>query len=149
MKKERSVSAIQDGTVIDHIPAGMGLKILYLLKIKNFNSRITIGLNFSSRLCGSKDLIKIENYFLSDKEACEVSVFAPQATISIIHNFQIQRKIKVALPAKIEGILACPNPECIVHSEPGATTFCIEQWRDVALFRCKHCEKLFDRGELR
>jgi aspartate carbamoyltransferase regulatory subunit len=148
MEKERLVSAIKAGTVIDHIPAGMGLKILKILQLKNFTSPITIGSNFFSRRFGVKDLIKIESHFLSEKEACEISVFAPTATISIIRDFKVERKISAASPAKVEGFLTCPNPECIVHSESAATTFFIEEWRHQALFRCKYCEKLFERGQL-
>lgn len=58
------VEAIKRGTVIDHIPAQVGFKLLTLFKLTETDQRITIGLNLPSGEMGRKDLIKIENTFL-------------------------------------------------------------------------------------
>ena len=58
------VEAIKRGTVIDHIPAQIGFKLLSLFKLTETDQRITIGLNLPSGEMGRKDLIKIENTFL-------------------------------------------------------------------------------------
>lgn len=57
------VEAIKRGTVIDHIPAQVGFKLLTLFKLTETDQRITIGLNLPSGEMGRKDLIKIENTF--------------------------------------------------------------------------------------
>lgn len=57
------VEAIKCGTVIDHIPAQVGFKLLSLFKLTETDQRITIGLNLPSGEMGRKDLIKIETPF--------------------------------------------------------------------------------------
>ena len=42
------VEAIKRGTVIDHIPAQVGFKLLTLFKLTETDQRITIGLNLPS-----------------------------------------------------------------------------------------------------
>ena len=42
------VEAIKRGTVIDHIPAQIGFKLLSLFKLTETDQRITIGLNLPS-----------------------------------------------------------------------------------------------------
>ena len=63
------VEAIKRGTVIDHIPAQVGFKLLTLFKLTETDQRITIGLNLPSGEMGRKDLIKIENTFLTDERS--------------------------------------------------------------------------------
>ncbi|VEB75778.1 Aspartate carbamoyltransferase regulatory chain [Providencia rustigianii] len=59
------VEAIRCGTVIDHIPAQVGFKLLKLFKLTKTDERITIGLNLPSSNMGKKDIIKIENTFFN------------------------------------------------------------------------------------
>ncbi len=101
MAKTLSVAAIKDGTVIDHIPAGFALIILQLLKLAITKHRISLGLNLSSSSMGLKDLIKIENRALTEKESRDIAVFAPKATINIIKNYQLANKMSAKLPSEI------------------------------------------------
>lgn len=48
------VEAISCGTVIDHIPAQIGFKLLSLFKLTLTDERITIGLNLPSNNLGKK-----------------------------------------------------------------------------------------------
>ena len=59
--QQRSVEAICDGTVIDHIPAGLGLVILRQFGLNDLGERVTVGFNLSSKNMGHKDIIKVEN----------------------------------------------------------------------------------------
>jgi aspartate carbamoyltransferase regulatory subunit len=149
MTKTLSVAAIKNGTVIDHIPAGQGLKIIHLLKINSKKHRATLGLNLTSKSIGLKDLIKIEGRFLQEHEANEVTVFAPKATINIIENFEVIKKINTRLPEAISEILVCPNKNCITHFEPIATCFFIEEYRNSVKLHCKYCEKPFQLDEIK
>ena len=79
MQYTRTVEALKQGTVIDHIPAGQGLTILRLFKLSETGERVTVGLNLSSRHMGAKDIIKVENIALSEEQANELALFAPQA----------------------------------------------------------------------
>lgn len=143
--KTLSVSAIQNGTVIDHIPAGQALRIIRLLHALAEKNQVTIGLNLPSKRLHFKDLIKIENRVLNENEANEITVFAPEATINIIENFEVAKKISTRLPESIVGVLACPNRICITHTEPVKSYFYIVEYKKHMYLTCKYCEKQFPR----
>ncbi len=149
MSKIQSVAAIKDGTVIDHIPSGIALIIFHLLQLFAEKRRISLGLNLTSTRMGHKDLIKIENRFLTEKEAHDIAVFAPKATISIIKNYKLVEKTFPSLPNAIEKILICPNLRCVTRSEPVDTLFHVEEFKQQVLLRCHFCEKVFERSEIR
>src|SRR3990167_4815959 len=111
MEKTLSVTAINNGTVIDHIPAGQAITILRLLKLVDHKNQITIGLNLMGSR-GLKDLIKMENRYLSEREAHEIAIFAPDATINVIKDFKVIKKQSALLPETIVDIMRCPNPRC-------------------------------------
>src|SRR5690242_12317836 len=107
MTKTLSVSAIKNGTVIDHIRAGQALRIVKLLGLLENKNKVTLGLNLPSKLIGQKDLIKIENRALTNDEANEVVIFAPEATINIIKDFEVKQKINTHLPNIIANVFIC------------------------------------------
>ncbi len=148
MTKTLSVSAIKNGTVIDHIPAAQALKILKLLQIGTHKNCVTLGLNLVSKSLGLKDLIKIENRILTDTEANEVTVFAPKATINIIENFDIVKKITTRFPDSIVGVFTCANPVCITQTEAIKTHFYLEEYGKQIKLTCRYCEEQFDRDHL-
>ncbi len=149
MPKTLSVAAIKDGTVIDHIPSGGALIVLQLLKLLPGRHRVSLGINFSSSSMNFKDLIKIENRYLTDKEVHDIAVFAPQATINIIKNYQIVDKLAAKLPHIVARILVCPNPRCITNCESIDTLFAIEEHKQHVWLHCHFCEKVFDREEIK
>lgn len=149
MKKTLCVSAIKEGTVIDHIQAGQALKIIRLFDLSAQGRCVTVGLNLKSRMLGLKDLIKIEDLLFSEDDAAQIALFSPKATVNVIRNYQVVQKIQVSTPQNATGWLACPNPRCVTNAERIATHFYIEERQELVLLRCKHCEKLFSRDEMR
>ena len=117
------VEAIKRGTVIDHIPAQVGFKLLTLFKLTETDQRITIGLNLPSGEMGRKDLIKIENTFLTDEQVNQLSLYAPQATVNRIDDYEVVGKSRPSLPDRIDSVLVCPNSNCISHAEPVSSSF--------------------------
>ena len=148
MNKTRSVSAIENGVVIDHIPAGQSLKIMRLLHVVNSKQRVTLGLNLRSTSLKLKDLIKIENRLLTPQEIDHVAIFAPGATISRIENFKVSMKIHCELPKTIRDVLICPNLNCINHIESKGGYFKLESSSNQVKLRCFYCEKQFDRDQV-
>ena len=137
------VEAINSGTVIDHIPARVGFKLLTLFRLTETDARITIGLNLPSRELGRKDLIKIENTFLTEEQVNQLALYAPHATVNRIDNYNVVGKSSPALPDRIEKVLTCPNSNCISRSEPVSSSFAvIHRGQDISL-KCKYCEKEF------
>lgn len=148
MNKTLSVSAIYNGTVIDHINSGQAIKIIHLLGLLDKKYKVTIGLNLPSKRMKLKDIIKIENHSLKNEEANEITVFAPEATINIIKDFEVAKKITTTLPPNISGVFSCPNPICITHSESVETFFDITTHGKQVNLVCKYCEKIFDRNQV-
>jgi len=139
------VEAIKRGTVIDHIPAQVGFKLLSLFRLTETDQRITIGLNLPSGEMGRKDLIKIENTFLTDDQINQLAVYAPHATVNRIDDYEVVAKIAPTLPERIERVLTCPNGNCISRSEPVFSSFAVKQRTDDVHLKCKYCEKEFAR----
>src|SRR5438093_65673 len=104
MSKTLPVSAIKNGTVIDHIRQGQAPRIMHLLNMVQSKNKITMGLNLPSKRIGLKDLLKIENRALTNDEANEVVIFAPEATINIIKDFEVIQKITTRFPESIAGV---------------------------------------------
>ncbi|MCG7389288.1 aspartate carbamoyltransferase regulatory subunit [Pantoea sp. ACRSB] len=137
------VEAIKRGTVIDHIPAQVGFKLLSLFRLTETDQRITIGLNLPSGEMGRKDLIKIENTFLTEDQINQLAVYAPHATVNRIDDYEVVAKIAPTLPERIERVLTCPNGNCISRSEPVFSSFAVKKRDDEVQLTCKYCEKAF------
>jgi aspartate carbamoyltransferase regulatory subunit len=145
MEKEivLSVAAIENGTVIDHIPAGQGMRIVRLLKLADHKKKVTLGLNLPSRSLGYKDLIKVEGREVSEEEASQIALFAPKGTINIIRGYQIGKKFSVTLPEMVSKILACPNQKCITNHEQLPTNFRVSRFGQKVMLQCHYCERGF------
>lgn len=142
------VFAIKEGTVIDHITAGHALKIVRLLNLASENRIVTLGLNFSSKTLGSKDIIKVEKRELTPEEINRITIFAPEATINIIRDYQVAKKFKAEIPEVIENVIICPNPKCITNNEVIDTKFCVTCQKDGVHLQCHYCEKKFKEEEI-
>ncbi|MBR7003301.1 MAG: aspartate carbamoyltransferase regulatory subunit [Neisseriaceae bacterium] len=142
MDNTMTVEAIENGTVIDHIPAGFGLAILRHFKLDEGGNRITVGFNLKGKR-GNKDLIKIQNIRFDEKEAAQIALFAPTATVNVIENFKVIKKIKPTLPEKVVGIFACPNDNCASHGEPVVGTFAVKSGKNEPRLKCFFCEKSY------
>ena len=148
MNKTLSVSAIKNGTVIDHIPPEQVLKIIHLLDVFNNTQQITVGLNLKSNRLGVKGLIKIESRILNKAEIDKIAIFAPKASINVIEDFEVKKKIRVKLPSLITDVLICPHVNCISRFEPVNSCFSLESYGKRIQLTCKYCEKQFDRDQL-
>jgi len=148
MEKERVVSAIQNGTVIDHIPAGQAWKIVKLLELLNNKLRVTLGLNLTSKRLGLKDIIKVEGHTIENEGAHQVAIFAPGSTINLIKNYEIKKKITATLPNDVEGILICPNKHCITQTESVKSHFLINRVKEKVMLVCHYCQREFERDEV-
>ncbi|MBO8456539.1 MAG: aspartate carbamoyltransferase regulatory subunit [Bacteroidetes bacterium] len=142
--KELVVSALENGTVLDHIPAENVFKALELLGLKDEKSQITIGINLNSKLFGKKGIIKIADRFFEDEELSKLALIAPSATVNIIRDFKVVEKKKLVMPKEISGIARCMNPKCITNHQPVKTRFTvIDNGKEISLL-CHYCEKISD-----
>lgn len=139
--KDLKVTPIRNGTVIDHIPSGMALKVLKVLGIRDrVGSTVSVLMHVPSQGKGWKDIVKVEDRELNPRELNTIALLAPDATINIIRNYNVAEKHKVALPERAVGILHCGNPNCITNSkEPVETVFLVR--RDPVRLFCRYCDR--------
>ncbi len=137
MKNEMLVAAIQNGTVIDHIPSDKTYQVAQLLGLHQLATPVTIGYNFLSKKLGKKGIIKVEDKFFTDEEISRLSVVAPNIVLNIIHDFEVVEKKTVTTPEVIRGIVRCNNPKCITNNEPMPTLFHVAN----GILTCHYCEK--------
>lgn len=145
--KTLSVSAIKEGTVIDHIPANQLFDVISILKLDKLNTTMTFGTNLPSKKLGTKAIIKIEGKFFEVDEINRIALVAPQAKLNIIHDYTVTEKWVVEVPEEIIGIAKCVNPKCITNNEAVVTKFTVVDKEKVAL-ECRYCEKVTDRQHL-
>lgn len=143
-----AVAAIQNGSVIDHIPAGSALRLVKLLKLAEHKNTVTLGLNLPSKSMGKKDLLKIEGRFLTQNEIHEIAVFAPHATINLIHDYKLKDKFTATLPEAIKGLLICPNKNCISHASDVSSHFKVQTLRQEVILHCHYCESIYKKENL-
>ena len=146
-KKELQVSAVENGTVIDHIPAEKLFDVINVLGIQNLENTVTFGYNLISSKLGRKGIIKIWDKFLKDDEINKLALVAPTAKINIIKDFEVAEKKAVMVPEHVEGIVKCVNPKCITNNEPMATLFHVTD-KDNCIVKCHYCEKEQKREEI-
>ena len=123
------VTAIENGTVIDHIPASNLFKIIRILGLENENHRITFGTNLESKRMGTKEINRI-------------AIVAPMAVVNIIRDFKVVEKHAVTIPQTIRGFVKCANPKCVTNNEPVETSFLVIRNGDEIALRCRYCEKI-------
>ena len=143
-RKELVVSALENGTVLDHIPAENVYKALKILNLKGIENQITIGINLNSRQHGKKGIIKIADKFFADEELNKLALLAPEATVNVIKDFKVVEKKKVVMPEEVIGIAKCMNPKCVTNHQPVKTRFTVKaDGNDISLL-CHYCEKISD-----
>ena len=139
-KKELQVAAIENGTVIDHIPAEKTYQVARLLELETLGLPVTIGFNLPSEKLGKKGIIKITDKFFSNEEISRLSVIAPKVVLNIIKDYEVVEKKTVETPDELHGIIKCNNPKCITNNEPMHTHFTVVD-KLHGIVKCHYCDK--------
>jgi aspartate carbamoyltransferase regulatory subunit len=141
----RQVEAIIHGTVIDHIPAAMTLKVANLLARPD--DQVFIGMNLRSSRTGRKGVVKIAGRELDEQALSRLALIAPGAAISIIRDYAVVQKFSVPTPKQFEDIARCANPNCVTNHEKWPTRLEVIGHDPLAV-RCHYCERGFVASEL-
>jgi aspartate carbamoyltransferase catalytic subunit len=144
-ERHRYFSPITEGTVIDHLPKGLGFKIMSFVsgKLGERGVRHTIE-NVPSKRYLYKDVLVIENTLLPEEVMVGISSLAPSATFNLVDK-KLFRKVKVTGSQIIVGIGKCPNVNCITNNDPEAVYKFVYQTEGP---QCYYCEKQFSREEI-
>ena len=144
------VRRIKDGTVIDHINEGKGLKVLEALDIDgSCGSVITIALNMPSGKLKKKDMIKVEGRFLEDDDTNKLAVIAPSSTVNIIKDYKLVEKRHLSLPNEIDRIFRCSNPDCITNSTEHIESVMDLIDKESMILKCRYCARILDVNEIK
>ncbi|MDJ0835800.1 MAG: aspartate carbamoyltransferase regulatory subunit [Acidobacteriota bacterium] len=139
------IERINNGIVLDHIKAGMGIHILKLFEVELLHTKIDYASYIDSPSLGMKDIIKIENLDVDPKMLMKMALLAPDITISFIRDGHVDKKVKPEVPPLVEGVINCPNPKCITQQEVYLTSrFQVAFEEDGRLRQqCLFCEHIF------
>ena len=141
IRKELKVTAIENGSVIDHIPTQSVFQVVKILNLEQNDNQIFLGTNLDSAKYGKKGIIKVSNRFFKSDEINKIALVAATATLIVIKNFEVIEKKKVEIPDELEKIVKCFNPNCITNNESIPTRFTVIDKRDLKL-KCHYCEKI-------
>jgi aspartate carbamoyltransferase regulatory subunit len=145
--KDYRIKLIENGVVIDHIDAGKALKVMEILGISgDYPGVVTIAMNLPSKKMKKKDIVKVENRDLDEREINKIAIIAPHATINWIKDTKVSKKEVVILPEILVGVIRCPNPNCITNKkdEPVKTRFIMRAGR----MKCSYCERTAPKEEV-
>ncbi|NCB83251.1 MAG: aspartate carbamoyltransferase regulatory subunit [Bacteroidia bacterium] len=139
--KHLQVAALQNGTVIDHIPADKLFKVFSILNLESCSETITVGNNLNSDTLGKKGIIKISDRFFEEDETNKIALIAPKAKINIIKEYEVVEKRPLELPEDVREIVQCPNPACITNHQPVKTYFHVINEDGKNMLKCHYCER--------
>ncbi len=147
-KKELVVPAIENGTVIDHIPTESVYQVVHILGLESYKDEVLIGTYLQSGKLGRKGIIKIKNKHFSKDEVSKVALVAPFVTVITIKDYQVIEKFATEIPDHIENFIKCSNPKCITNFEDIPTRFDVVD-KDNLKLRCHYCEKYTTKETIR
>ena len=131
-----TIDSIQNGYVLDHIPAGMG--IYKLLGLDKTDAQVALIQNAKSSKMGKKDVLKIATDKF-DLNLDAVAYIAPHTTVNVICGGKAAEKQALHLPEKLVNMVHCPNPACISNHEQVDDVFTLVD-PDKGTYRCLYCE---------
>ena len=133
-----NIDSIQNGFVIDHIPAGKGMTLYELLGLDELDCSIALIKNVGSEKMGKKDIIKIDAAI--DINFDIIGFIAPEVTVNIIKDGEIIEKKSMELPLTLTGVIRCKNPRCITTTEQEIVHKFKLTDKENRVYRCIYCE---------
>ncbi len=132
------VESIQNGVVIDHIPAGQGMKIYQLLDLDSTSQSIALLQSVKSLKYGLKDLIKIEGATLPERLDI-LGYLNEQITLIMIKDGKVVKKYHPVPPQTLKNVIKCKNPRCITSIEANCDH--IFRLSSTGKYRCLYCNQ--------
>ena len=146
----RRVTAIRNGTVIDHIPSGHAMRVLEMLAVdKSTSVPVSMVMNVPSKKMGTKDIIKAEDRALNQDELNRLALVAPDARVAIIRAYSVAEKMTIELGDEVTNVVRCTFSNCITTNprEPLAHRLKVMS-REPLELRCHYCGRPQDLEEL-
>ena len=133
-----NIDSIKNGFVIDHITAGLGMKIFNLLNLDGLDCSVALIKNVPSKKMGKNDIIKIDADIEVNTDI--LGYVDPDVTVNVIKNGVIAEKKQIELPRQLTGVIKCKNPRCITTTEQELPQIFKLTDKDNRIYRCLYCE---------
>ncbi|WP_315067057.1 aspartate carbamoyltransferase regulatory subunit [uncultured Clostridium sp.] len=140
------ITSIKNGIVLDHIQAGVGVKIFNYLGLDTNDYSVALIINADSKKLGKKDIIKIEN--CDELNYTVLALLSPTVTICEVREEKIVNKVKPTLPSKVHNIIKCKNPSCITSTEEYVPHSFVLVDEENGRYRCEYCDEITKLSEL-
>ncbi len=137
-----NISGIHEGFVLDHIQAGMSMRIYHDLKLDQLDCTVAIIKNAKSNKMGKKDIIKVE----CPINALDLDILGfidHRITVNVIKDDKIVEKKALHLPKEVHNVISCKNPRCITSIEQELEQIFVLTDEEHKVYRCKYCETKF------
>jgi aspartate carbamoyltransferase regulatory subunit len=141
------ITSIKNGLVIDHINAGVGVKIFNYLNLDKSKDRVALIMNAESKKLGRKDIIKIEKDNWDDIDYTVLGLMSPSITIDEVRECEVVKVIPT-LPEKVIDILKCKNPRCITGVEKYVPHSFVLMDKEEGTYRCEYCDEITKLSEV-
>ena len=137
------MSAFENGTVIDHIPADKVFLVVKILGLEKVSNPVYFGTNVESKKYGKKGFIKVSDKYFEPEDYNKIGLVAPTASIIEIKDYEVIKKQTVTLPERIEHIVKCFNPNCVTNKEHDVPTkfTVVKDAQGTIKLHCHYCEK--------
>ncbi|MCR5404638.1 MAG: aspartate carbamoyltransferase regulatory subunit [Butyrivibrio sp.] len=137
-----SVGQLNEGVVLDHIPAGKAMDIYRKLKLNKLDCQVAMIMQARSSKMGRKDIIKVEAPLeLLNLDA--LGFIDHTITVNIVKDGEIVEKKKLSLPHRLVNIIHCKNPRCITSIEQGLNHIFYLADEEKELYRCQYCDEKY------
>lgn len=131
-------STVRTGIVIDHITAGLAMRLYDLLDLERIDGSVAIIKNVASGKMGKKDIIKIDTERALDLDI--IGYVDPGATVNIIRDGKLLEKKTLELPGELRDVIRCKNPRCITSVEQELSHVFRLTDKQNRVYRCIYCE---------
>ncbi len=132
------IGQIRDGIVLDHITAGLGMKIYDILHLGEMDCTVAMIKNADSVKKGRKDIIKIGQVIDLDFDV--LGYIDPGITVNIIRDGALVKRSHLTLPEKVVNIIRCRNPRCITSTEQELDHVFRLADPEKKIYRCIYCD---------
>ncbi len=135
-----NVGKIEEGFVLDHIPAGKSMSIYYHLGLDKLDCTVAIIKNAKSDKLGKKDIVKVE-CDINTLDLDVLAVICHTITVNVIKDGEIIEKKELVLPETLTNVMKCKNPRCItsIEQELPHIFYLADPVKEV--YRCKYCDE--------
>lgn len=141
-----NISGIENGVVLDHIPAGMSMELYRYLHLDKLDCQVAIIRNATSQKMGKKDILKVSGSV--DQIDLDVIGFLDHSiTVNIIKDNKVVEKRELELPKKLTNVIKCKNPRCITSIEQELPHVFFLADEEHATYRCKYCEEKYNKNK--